>query len=138
MQEVVMLKYNKENVHAVADLSNVAHGVAAPSSIHRILPGWNEFPKRVWDQYASHPDFVGMLKDGTIEIMTKGKKKEPIVAQDEFELSKFDESTAIKLVADTQNRHLLQRWLDSETRGKVKKAIDKQLKPLLPGASDGE
>ena len=119
----------------------------SPNDIHRLMPGWNEFPKHVWDQNKDHPSIQKMIKDKTIEVLHEevtvklGKKsiKRVIGMDDEpINLRDFSETRATQLVKETLNRDILQRWLDEETRHKVKRALTKQIEPLLNSKQDNE
>jgi hypothetical protein len=130
----MLIKYNGTNVHAF--------GSPDGKQISWLRPGWNEFPKQIWDMYANHPDVITMLSDKKLELLnekvevpSKGKKKEyrEIGMTDEpLSLKDLSESKAIEVVKGTYNRDMLQRWLDEENRHKVKRALDAQIKPLLP------
>ena len=48
----------------------------------------------------------------------------------------FSAERAAEIVKQTWNRDMLQRWLDEETRHKVKRTLTKQIKPLLNESKD--
>lgn len=153
----MFIKYDDTNVHAIPHvkmvekkLRNKKTGAVrtemrmspdlAPQEIKWLRPGWNEFPKDVWDQNKDHPGIKKMLASGKIELLaekvtvTEGRKKiTKVIGMDDEEVSikLFSEARAIEIVKDTLNRDILQRWMDEENRSKVKRAIDKQIKPLL-------
>lgn len=153
----MFIKYNETNVHAMPHvkmktvrLKNKKTGKVrteqridaslAPQDIKWLRPGWNEFPREVWEQNKSNPGIKKMIADGKIELLaekvvtTVGKKKvTKIIGQDDEEVSlrDFSEVRALQIVKDTLDRDILQRWLDEETRHKVKRALSKQIKPLL-------
>lgn len=160
----MFIKYNQTNLHA---LPNVTHKAVvlrnkktgkkrtvmrvdnrqSPQDIKWLRPGWNEFPKAIWDQNKDHPGIKKMLKDKTIEIMSdtvvvkQGRKSlKKVVGQDDEEVSLhlFSEARSIEIVKGTLNRDILQRWIDEETRHKVKRALTKQIKPLLNDKKDDE
>lgn len=161
----MLIKYNESNVHAFPYVNAEAlkrlkgpskRGdkpiIQSPQDVVSLKPGWNEFPKAVWDQNKDHPAIKKMLKRGKIELMshkakvrvrgTNGKVKlvERVIGADDkpIRLKHFDIKMAVKLVKGTLNRDMLQRWLDEERRHLVKKALRKQIKPLLPGKSDDD
>lgn len=153
----MMIKYNDNNVHALPNVKmkvvtmrnkktgktrkvNKLDTSQSPEDIKWLRPGWNEFPKAVWDQNKDHPGIKHMLETGKIEIMNEkievksGKKTiTKIVGQtdEEISLKLFSEVKAIQIAKGTLNRDILERWLDEETRHKVKKALKKQIEPLL-------
>lgn len=123
----MLIKYNKTNVHAL--------GSKDGKVIYSIRPGWNEFPSNVWKQYTKDSEILRMIKNKEIELMTfKNQKTKKVLGQTDAEIHVTDmsEDDAIECVKGTFSRPMLQRWLDEETRHKVKRTIDKQLKPLLP------
>lgn len=110
--------------------------------IHCLSPGWNNFPTHIWSMYESHPDIVKMIKDGDVEIMDKvvkeGKKTRVVGADDKpVELTDFSEDEAVKIVASTFKREMLQNWLDGDNRSKVRRALEKQIDKLDPSKQDG-
>ena len=150
----MMIKYNGTNVHAMAQV-NQAQGalVQTPQDVQWLRPGWNEFPKAVWEQNKNHPQHVKMIKKGMIEFLAipalvpvrdaktgKIKKVKRVVGADDrpVKLKYLDEKLAIKIVLSTLNRDILERWLDEEQRHKVKKVLRKQIKPLLSTSSEDD
>ena len=158
----MFIKYNDTNVHALPHVTmktvklknkktgkvrfveRVDHG-QSPQDIQWLRPGWNEFPSHVWEQNKEHPGIKKMLKDKKIELLNEtvvvveGKKKiKKVVGMDDEEISLklFSEARAIEICKDTLNRDILQRWIDEETRHKVKRALIKQIKPLLNEPAD--
>lgn len=120
----------------------------SPNDIQWLRPGWNEFPSHVWNQNKEHPGIKKMLKDKMIELLSEevsvlvrdknGRKKrvKQIIGlgDEEVRLKHFTEIRAIEIVKETLNRDILQRWMDEETRHKVKRTLVKQIEPLLnPG-----
>lgn len=121
---IIAIKYNKPNVHAFGDLEG--------KEVKALMPGWNEFPLRMWTKYESHPDVKKMLADKVIEIHPTMKAlKKGVKAPEEFDVTKLAESDATKVVGETFSRDLLNRWQDEETRSKVKKAIRERITDLF-------
>ena len=127
----MFIKYNKVNLHALAtyDGKQLAH----------LRPGWNEFPNHIWEQNKNDTEILRMIEEGDIEVMEEkivekvGKKTiVKIVGQTDgpVMLKDFDEKKAVDVVNDTYNVDLLQRWMDEESRHKVKRALDKKLKAI--------
>lgn len=153
----MFIKYNETNCHALphvtqrpVTLVNKKTGAKrrvmridttqSPTDIKWLRPGWNEFPKAVWDQNKDHPQIQKMLRKKKIELMsekvtiTKGGKKVTRVVgleDEQIRLRWFDEKRALGIVKDTYDRELLQRWLDEESRSRVKRKLEKQITPLL-------
>lgn len=160
----MFIKYNDTNVHALPHLNYVDKQVEhprtgkiktvrtldtnqSPQDIKWLQPGWNEFPKHIWDQNKDHPQIQRMIKKGKIKLMAEkvtvkkgGKLVTKLVGpeDEQIKIRWFDEKRALSIVKDTYNREILQRWLDQETRTKVKKLIEKQLTPLLKTAEDDD
>jgi len=160
----MFIKYNGSNVHALPYINTLALKemrnpsrknktmIQSPQDVKWLRPGWNEFPRDAWEQNKENPAIQKMLKKGTIELLahkakikvrTKdGKLKivERMVGADDapVRLRYFDEAMAINIAKGTFDRELLQRWMDEETRHKVKKVLGKQIEPLLNHASDDD
>lgn len=138
----MFIKYNGKNIHALGHIDeDPKKVVSGPQAIHWFRPGWNEFPSNIWKMYEKHPEIVKMLEDKKIELLNekttvqKGKKKVTVhlgMNDEPIELKDFSEQVAIKIVKETYNRDMLQRWEDEENRHKVKRALVEQIKPLLP------
>lgn len=158
----MFIKYNEKNVHALPHMKmttkrlrnrktgkvrtiQVVDSNLAPNDIKWLRPGWNEFPKDTWDQNKNNPGILKMLKAGKIEVLEEkvsfyeGRKKiTKVVGIDDEQvvLQQFPEPRAIKIAKETWDRGILQRWLDEETRHKVKRVLEKQIKPLLSSESE--
>jgi hypothetical protein len=129
----MLIQYNKPNNHALSNLKGDAIVV--------LRPGWNEFPSEIFNVHKDDSEIKGMIADGTIKFLKEkvvtmeGRKKvTKTVGEDDSELhvKDLDEKKAIEVIKATFNRDMLQRWMDEETRSRVKRAIDAQIKPLLP------
>jgi hypothetical protein len=159
----MFINYKETNVHALPHVSSKTVKVRnkrtgkvrlearmegqSPQDIHWLRPGWNEFPKHVWEQNKDHPSIKKMLKENKIVLLaepvtvTQGSKKvKKIIGMDDEEVSLklFTDVRAIEIVKETLNRDILQRWLDEETRHKVKRALKKQIEPLLNNEKEDE
>jgi MarR-like DNA-binding transcriptional regulator SgrR of sgrS sRNA len=150
----MMIKYNETNVHAIPNTATGAgHMAQGPAEIFSLRPGWNNFPAHVWKQHEKHPQIQKMIRAGKIELMAdkvtvtvrskstgKTKKVVKLIGQSDemIKLKYFDEKRAVAIVKGTLNRDMLQEWLDEESRHKVKRAIEKQIKPLLPSEEKAE
>lgn len=128
----MLIKYNKSNIHALAE-----HDGASVKKVHWLQPGWNEFPNKVFALYKNDPEILDMIDNGVIELMDEkvkvGRKVETVGVSDaELDIRKLEEKKAVEVIKGTLNLKMLQRWADEETRHKVKRAVEAQLKPLLP------
>lgn len=137
----MLIKYNKSNVHALGHVPSSETKIAGgPQDIAWLRPGWNEFPSHIWEMYKTHPQILKMLEAKDIELMNiqvklkQGKKMVTKVigpGDSELHLMELPEPMAIKVASETLNRQMLERWADEETRHKVKRAIMKQIEPLM-------
>lgn len=151
----MFIKYNKKNVHAIGSHDGREH--------KWLQPGWNEFPDEIWAQYQNDSEIKRMMDDGEIELhdhpdkdavinlqqssYSKGEKgkKVKVIEKDqprylgegnrEVHLTDLkDEKEAISIIKATFNKKLLQRWTDEETRHKVKRELEAQIKEIdTPG-----
>lgn len=160
----MLIKYNNNNVHALPSvkkkmvtLVNKKTGKKrtvvkldlsqSPQDIKFLRPGWNEFPREVWEQNKEHPQILKMLAEGKIELMSEvvvvksGSKKTSLMigeSEDPLVLKQLEVPKAVKIIKGTFNREMLQRWQDDEIRSTVKKAITEQLDPLLNPKKSGD
>lgn len=146
----MFINYTGTNVHALPQVNVANPMLQSPQDVKWLRPGWNEFPKAVWDQNKSNPNVQKMLKKGiiklleytaTVKVKTKTGKiklvKKAIGLDDSpVKLKYFDEKTAVTIAKNTYDRDLLQRWDDEETRHKVKKVLRKQIEPLMSSKDD--
>lgn len=148
----MFIHYSGTNVHSMGLVNSTQMKMnQSPQEVRWLQPGWNEIPTKIWDQNKTNPTIKNMLTRGVIKILPDQvqvkfkkagkitKKKLAIGEHDKpIALSLFEEKRAIEIVKDTYNRDILQRWEDEETRIKVRKALNKQLAPLLPSESDDD
>jgi hypothetical protein len=130
-------KYTKE----------VIVGSQSPQDVYSLRPGWNEFPKNVWDQNKNNPGIVKMIEKKKIVVLNEtiivkeGKKNvKKVIGQDDepIDLMLLTIERSLKIIKDTYNPAILSRWLDEDSRHKVKQAITKQIKPLINEAKDDD
>lgn len=132
----MFLQYNRPNNHVLSTHGSMVGGVMAQPEIHVLRPGWQEFPKHIYDMHKDDKMFKEMVKKGDIVVsdvkVGAGKKAVALAEADvEVHLSEIkDEKKCIEIVKGTFNRELLQRWLDEETRSKVKRAINERVKEV--------
>ena len=108
----------------------------------RLLPGVNEVPDRVWQVVA--PSMQLHVDAGHLELLElpAGAKSEG--APEVFPISGVAQKDAIKLIAETTDAQLLERWEAEESAGnkraKVLAAIKKQVAELAlppPSVTEG-
>ena len=128
----MLIRYTKTNVHTFPV-------TAEAKEVVKLKPGLNEFPSKVWKLWEKHPIVVGMIEDGDIELVNlkseaKGKAKPKVIGKDDKELriKELSAKDAIKVVKETFDRDMLERWQAEETRHTVKKELDKALEKFAP------
>lgn len=136
----MFIKYNRANNHVLSTYR--------ADETHVLRPGWNEFPKHIWEIHSNDAEIKRLMSEGHIEIsdvkvvQQEGRKKTTVdlgKTDVEVHLTQIkDEKKAIEIVKGTFNREILQRWLDEETRSKVKRVIEKQIDPLLNPKSESD
>ena len=120
----------------------------------------NDIPAAIWDLCAAHPIMALYVEDGTLEVVEaddkKLLKKESKTLTEEQKraafpsidnvtqgsvfldkhaepvqpLAAYSEKNAIALVKETFDMHLLAEWQDTETRAKVRRAIEAKVQEL--------
>ena len=140
----MFVQYNRPNNHVLSTHGVMAaNGVMTQPDIAVLRPGWQEFPKHIFDMHKDEPSFKKLMAEGVIVVsdaaMGTGKKAVKVGQADvEVHLSEIkDEKKCIEIVNGTFDRELFQRWLDEETRSKVKRAISARIKELY-GKKDEE
>jgi len=133
----MLLKYNRPNVHTIPSHDG--------RRSYTLRPGWNQIPKDHWESLKKDPELNRFVEERILEVSDFKKESKrgsktvsKSVGHDDAPiiLKELKESEAIRLVKDTFDREQLQVWLDAETRTKVKRALEKQIKPLLPGSQE--
>lgn len=148
----MFINYKGTNVLSMGAANHAAiGGTTSPQDVHWLRPGWNEFPRSIWQSNQAAPNIQQLLKKGVIQLLevkvkvrVKDKKTgrskvvTKVIGQDDSEirLKHFDDARAIQIVKETLNRDILQRWLDEELRHKVKRVIIKQMEPLMAQPED--
>lgn len=110
----VLLQYNDKRFHKIGFFFTLS-------------PGVNEVDAKAWADAEKIAGVRYLLKQGTIEVIKAGVG--------EASLKSVKPATAAKLVADTYDVALLDRWLGEETRPNITEAIKDQLK-LIKDAGD--
>lgn len=128
----MLIKYTGTNVHALATKDGKV--------IASLRPGWNEFPMALFKANENDSEVCAWIKSGKLAFLSKGygKKAKPLHRFDdeELHLSELEADQALEVVKETYNRAMLQRWLDEETRHRVKRAVDKQLRKVNNGGEE--
>lgn len=109
--------------------------------IFSLRPGWQEFPKGVFEAHLEDPEVQQLIKDKHIvisDVVIQEKQGKKTV---KVELGKADvevhlvaikeEKKCLEIIAGTFNRELLQRWIDEENRSKIKRALEKRMKDVF-------
>lgn len=104
----------------------------------RLLPGVNEVSDSVWKEVA--PSMAIHVDAGALELLELAPGEVEIpkgAAPESFPISGVAQKAALKLIPETLDRELLQRWADEEAAGhkraKVLEALKKQLEAIAPG-----
>lgn len=127
------IKWDNTNCHAMGSIDG--------KEIFSLSPGWNDFPKRIWDENKDHPEILGFLEDKTIELLDEKKivlngKKKTVVSigmdDEPLNLKDLSDGKALTIIKDTYKQDILNRWFDEDNRHKIKKAITARLKDLMP------
>jgi hypothetical protein len=102
-----LVKYNGKSLYFVEGL--------------RLLPGNNSLPAVEWERAkAANARLRYRLQEGIIEELP-GEGELPT-----------GEPAALKMVAETVDKELLEQWEESEKRPKVAKSIADRLKAIAP------
>lgn len=109
-------------------------GSAAVHSIRTLLPGVNAVSAETWEAAAQTPSVKRLVDADYLSVIPAAKSP---AAATENKLPASDKE-ALKLVADTVDKALLESWLASEKRGAVKKALSAQLDKIKPGPGEDE
>lgn len=147
----MFIHWKKKNVHIL--------GSHDGRDVLILQPGWNEGSDLIWKQYENDPEVKTFLEEGVLslhehpeagkevsrqgsgrEVKEKGRSTGKVEIQQprylgegdqEVHINQItDEKKALDIVRNTWNKKLLERWFDEETRSRVKKALDSQLKNL--------
>lgn len=102
------------------------------------VPGINKLDDLVWHGTKTHPGlkdnkaFKQYIDDGLIVVERErdGNQTESEKKGEAVELAGLTAPQAVKIVENTLNMELLESWASSETRPKVRRAVEKQLKAL--------
>lgn len=130
----MFINWKNNNVHAFGSVDG--------KTIKWLRPGWNEFPSELFKQYENDAEVKRFISEGKLEILAEkvgtGKTKKTIGLDDKpIDLKELTEAKSIEIIKNTFNRELLQRWIDEENRSKVKRALEEQIKPLMPDKKAG-
>ena len=113
----------------------------------RLYPGINEVDSKVWDKYKDHPLMKERFDTGALVWIRGGEKAAKPTApaivdgvedveDDEDALAGLTVAEANKIVVETFNLELLEKWADIETRKGVLKVIAEQVEKVTPKESD--
>ena len=111
--------------NTAARVISIGIGGSAQAKDVDLMPGVNDVSDAVWKVAAKHPAIVGMLKDGVLRV-----------DESKADLAEMTAAEAIKLVAKTFDRALLELWGEMDKRTSVVSAIQDQLKTITPPAGE--
>jgi hypothetical protein len=116
--QVVIVKYNRPSTLGLTAVDTNNNGFVE----HNLVSGVNEVPSDVWEKHEGHPSIKNLIEEGVIEV---AKPK----SADSYLLS-LNVRDALDAVRKTINTNILQKWLQTEKRKPLVKAIEKQMKDL--------
>jgi hypothetical protein len=96
---------------------------------HTLIPGLNEVDQTQWSHMRKHPITASYIENDDVEELTPADENTDL-AEDVKALVSLKQKDAVATVKQTIDGTILNKWLESETRGPVKKAITEQLKAL--------
>lgn len=123
----MIVKNNQPSHHRIALPSTGA--IHTPARFIDLMPGNNVVAEKDWIEAKDHPLVKHRLQERhyEVDLTTPG---------DTHKIA--DEQGAVRMVEDTLDRKLLQRWRESEQRVSVVAAIDKQLERVKPDVKKDE
>ena len=107
-------------------LITIYGGTAKSPAKLRLVPGANDVADKDWDQIKGHKKVKKLMSEGKIKLMAKVESDDA-----QSSLSKIEDvGSCVKIVAETFDTNLLEKWKLSETRPPVVQALAKQLKDI--------
>lgn len=106
-----------------------------------LIPGVNRVDNETWSELRKNPIIQRMMapdENGKIYLKEVMEAPEKVIDGEAQDLSGLTAKDASAIVAKCLNKELLDAWSEQESRPKVRKAIDTQLKKLQPGSGEAE
>lgn len=109
----------------------------------RLMPGNNEVKADIFEKAKLSPGFKKRIKMGLIQVVEKDKvdpksPEAPKKEQPETALDELGIRDAVDVVNETFDSSLLKKYLETETRKTVLKAIEKRIEELFPSSEEKE
>jgi hypothetical protein len=101
-------------------------------------PGVNKIEDEVWERVSKNPEMIKLLESDRVVVVRASDPDQKAAEKkgEAVELFGLSLNDAMRVVGQTLNFELLEQWAESETRPKVKRAIEKQLDKLTIKKSD--
>lgn len=97
----------------------------------QLVPGNNEIADDLWTDLKKHPQIIKKLENEDLEIVTEKDRDDKETEKDGGAASLPGKAgDAVKVVKKTFSKELLDKWLESENRPSVVKALNDQFKVL--------
>jgi hypothetical protein len=101
-----------------------------------LVPGMNDVPTAVWAKACAHPVISAMVAAGMLKAAAELTQKAAPADTPIDSLAGLSGHEAESLAEKTYDRDLLKKWLATEKRSKVRKALDAQLETLKVSAPE--
>lgn len=98
-----------------------------------LKPGVNEVSREQWAQVKDHPAMRRRINQGLIEVLSEGDESEHA-----SELAKLRPNEARRLVAETIDVDVLEKWREVEDRETVLEALEKQVGKVSKTVDEAE
>lgn len=127
-KQQMILVDNRQAGHRHIPASRHPRAVAEKHVDINLTPGINEIPAREWEEAKTLPVIAALLEEESLaEVEVKGKAIS--------DLKGLSDKQAIKLVKDTNDHDLLEKWSNQPQSKAVAKAIADQLDELTKPAA---
>lgn len=126
MSKPYLLEYKKPNIFKIGAM--------------RFMPGVNEVTKEQWGELVQHPLLKARFDNGDLQwVAMRGPGDMPArdnkagkPGKEENPLDGLDVKASVELVGKTVDKATLEKWLATDKRKPVVKAIESQLKKIAP------
>ena len=93
----------------------------------QIIPGNNEIEKATWTKFKAHPAVKKLIENGDL-LEVGGPEKDNKKSSKGLEAYSIPE--AKKIIAETYDKALLEKWAEEDGRGAIGTAVKKQLEKM--------